>query len=288
MTILIRTSVKTYFVTGARPTQSQFGDFIDSALFLAETTSQTIVGSIIVSGNTTLNGGLTVLGGTVSITSAALSSPVITSGAINSTVIGATSAAAANFTSAVLVSGLAFSNAPTTAAILQVNTSGGSVIENNAFAGAATFLGQRTQGRADAKAKVSANNQLASFGGGGYDGTNYSGYKGGVRIIAATDWATTDNGTLVLIQTTSAGSTTVEECTRFDSKKNVFLSFDGTTGVIATGATDRMPSMPSCAGAKTGTPTTQTGMCPFVYDTTNNKLWIYNTPSAAWKSVALT
>jgi len=54
---------------------------------------------------------------------------------------------------------------------------------------------------------------------------------------------------------------------------------------LSTTATDGFVYIPTCAGAPTGTPTAQTGTVALVYDTTNNKLYVYNT---AWKSVALT
>lgn len=56
-------------------------------------------------------------------------------------------------------------------------------------------------------------------------------------------------------------------------------------GAIATNATNGFLYIPSCAGAPSGTPTTKTGRSPIVYDSTDNKLYIYN---GAWKSVTLT
>ena len=50
MTATTKTTIKTYFQTGDKPTQSQFEDFIDSCAFLAETSSQNFVGGIVVSG----------------------------------------------------------------------------------------------------------------------------------------------------------------------------------------------------------------------------------------------
>jgi len=57
----------------------------------------------------------------------------------------------------------------------------------------------------------------------------------------------------------------------------------GTTAP-ATTATEGFPYMPAMAGAPTGVPTAQTGFVPFHYDTTNNKLWVYN---GGWKSTTL-
>ena len=48
------------------------------------------------------------------------------------------------------------------------------------------------------------------------------------------------------------------------------------TAALATTATDGFLYVPTCAGAPTGTPTTQTGTAPIVVDTTNNKLYFYS------------
>lgn len=55
-------------------------------------------------------------------------------------------------------------------------------------------------------------------------------------------------------------------------------------GAPATAAFGGFPYMPAMGGAPSGAPTAKTGFCPFVYDTTNNKLWIYN---GSWKGIAL-
>lgn len=56
------------------------------------------------------------------------------------------------------------------------------------------------------------------------------------------------------------------------------------TAALATTATDGFVYLPSCAGAPTGVPTSRTGTVATVYDTSNNKLYVYN---GAWKSVTL-
>lgn len=49
---------------------------------------------------------------------------------------------------------------------------------------------------------------------------------------------------------------------------------------ISTSATDGFLYIPTCVGAPTGTPTTQTGRIPMVYDTTNHQFWFYD---SGWK-----
>jgi hypothetical protein len=57
----------------------------------------------------------------------------------------------------------------------------------------------------------------------------------------------------------------------------------GTQAALATNATDGFTYIPTCAGTPTGVPTAYTGKVAMVYDTTNNKFYIYN---GAWKSGA--
>ena len=52
----------------------------------------------------------------------------------------------------------------------------------------------------------------------------------------------------------------------------------------ATGMTDGFIYVPSAAGAPTGTPTAITGHLALYYDSTNNKIYVYN---GAWKSILL-
>jgi hypothetical protein len=56
------------------------------------------------------------------------------------------------------------------------------------------------------------------------------------------------------------------------------------TASPATSAAGGFPAMPVCAGAPTGTAVAKAGYVPFLFDSTNNKLWVYN---GAWKGVVL-
>jgi hypothetical protein len=53
------------------------------------------------------------------------------------------------------------------------------------------------------------------------------------------------------------------------------------SAALATTATGGFLYVPTCAGTPTGTPGTETGTAPVVYDTAADKLWIYN---GTWKS----
>lgn len=53
---------------------------------------------------------------------------------------------------------------------------------------------------------------------------------------------------------------------------------------LSTGATSGFTWMPSMSGTPSGTPTSYTGSVAMVYDTSANKLWVYN---GSWRSVTL-
>jgi hypothetical protein len=66
-----------------------------------------------------------------------------------------------------------------------------------------------------------------------------------------------------------------------DANSNVV---SGSQAALATNATNGFLYIPTSAGAPTGVPTAFTGKVAMQYDTTNNKLYVYN---GAWKSVTL-
>ena len=59
-------------------------------------------------------------------------------------------------------------------------------------------------------------------------------------------------------------------------------------GLLTTSATTGFAYLPTCAGAPVGVPVARTGFVACVYDTTNHKLWVYDTSTLTWRGVVLT
>ena len=138
---------------------------------------------------------------------------------------------------------------------------------------------------------VTTGMDLGAVVGCGSDGTSAG--VASVRIRMQVDnasGATVGTGVIPGLYTvyTANNAGALTEAMRVDYLQNILLGYNGTTGVKATSATSGFPQMPSCAGAATGTPTVSyTGMCQFIYDTTNNHFYVYNRVAGAWKSVLL-
>lgn len=127
---------------------------------------------------------------------------------------------------------------------------------------------------------LSVDDRIFDIRGGGYDGANF---QDGVAIIGyvdATPGASDMPGRLVFY-TTPDGSATLMERMRITNAGNIVL---GTQSALATNASDGFTYIPTCAGAPTGTPTSYTGKVAMVFDTTNNRLYVYD---GAWISTLL-
>lgn len=87
MTAATKTTIKTYFETNDTPTQSQFSDFIDSCLFIANDTSQIVSGAVNFVGSFQISGNTLATTAFVTPTSGALLG-ANTSGAVGSITVG--------------------------------------------------------------------------------------------------------------------------------------------------------------------------------------------------------
>ena len=82
--------------------------------------------------------------------------------------------------------------------------------------------------------------------------------------------------------TAGAGSTT--ERMRIDDGGNVVVN----TAALAVGATDGFLYIPTMPGAPTGTPTTYTGRSAIVFDTLNNRIYVYDPVDVQWRYATTT
>ncbi len=99
-------------------------------------------------------------------------------------------------------------------------------------------------------------------------------------------WTTATNGSESSDMTLNTKLTGTSNA-RVKIKSNGSVLLNAIGAALATNATDGFVYIASCAGTPTGAATAQTGMVPMVYDTTNNKIAVFN--GGAWKqTVALT
>lgn len=115
--------------------------------------------------------------------------------------------------------------------------------------------------------------------------------NGGGLSLAPNSGATTVTGTLGVSGTTTAGTGSTNYHSFAGSSNNPTHSVSGGNLVLGSGtalstsATTGHVMIPTCAGTPTGAPANNgTGQFAIIYDSTNNKLYVYN---GAWKGVAL-
>ena len=147
----------------------------------------------------------------------------------------------------------------------------------DAYGSSAAIVQRASAGTLASPSAIVSGSQIGGYSFAAYNSSTFSTPKGLFVCYAAETWTTTANGTDLAWLTTPKGSTTAAERMRADSEGNVTIG----TAALNTTATDGFLYIPTCAGAPTGVPTSKTGRVPMVYDSTNNKLYIYN---GAWKS----
>lgn len=148
----------------------------------------------------------------------------------------------------------------------------------DAYAGLPTINFRRTNTTAASKSALALNDVIGQFQFSGYGATTYL-TTAGCKIVATANeaWDDTHGGTDFSVRTRIAGSTgSSTEKIRVPGAGGLVIG----TAAIATSATDGFLYIPSCAGTPSGVPTTRTGTVAMVYDTTNNKMYVYN---GAWK-----
>lgn len=97
-----------------------------------------------------------------------------------------------------------------------------------------------------------------------------------IDSIATEAWSSTAAGSKMVFNTTQNTTLTRSVALTLDQDLSVIVG----NAAIATNATGGFLYIPSCAGTPSGTPVTNTGRIPIVYDSTNNFLYIYN---SGWK-----
>jgi hypothetical protein len=83
------------------------------------------------------------------------------------------------------------------------------------------YFGQKARGAVTAPTAVLSGDTLVYFSGGGYNGTNYTGSRGYMSILASENWTGPANGADVAFFATPTGSTTASEKMRITGAGNV-------------------------------------------------------------------
>jgi hypothetical protein len=104
------------------------------------------------------------------------------------------------------------------------------------------------------------------------NGGTVNGSDAGIFAIAAEAQGVGATGTDIVVQGIQPGTTTKYVGLHVYGTGDVSLNGQGSA--LTTGATAGFTFLPSMAGTPTGTPATHTGTTPFVYDTTNQTLWV--------------
>lgn len=107
-------------------------------------------------------------------------------------------------------------------------------------------------------------------------------------IIVSTGYIGGNNASYLRMKFDGNGDTIIYKPNSANNIVSLNVTVNGNVVVgnaaIATNATDGFLYVPTCNGVPSGTPTSYTGRCPLVYDTADNRLYVYN---GGWKQVAM-
>lgn len=167
--------------------------------------------------------------------------------------------------------------------------SGGLAVAKKAFIGTGLAVGSALNPGGSAGVYASVMNATTGFSGLDLGATGDVGAGGNLSAIKFwnnggrigqifLEAGSANNTGKMTITTAKAG--TLTSAVTITENQSVIIG----AAAIATNATDGFLYIPSCAGTPTGVPSANTGRVAMVYDTTNNKFYVYN---GAWKSVTL-
>lgn len=122
-------------------------------------------------------------------------------------------------------------------------------------------------------AATAASEDLGQIQWNGYNSGNAQATPASIRVIqSGAAGATFIGADMIFLTGTNAAVRT--QSLKITAAKSVVIGDN--TSALSTTATDGFLYIPTCAGTPTGVPTAQTGTVAMVFDTTNNKLYIYD------------
>lgn len=121
---------------------------------------------------------------------------------------------------------------------------------------------------------------LGVVGWGGYRASQFDTASAFIYAVAADNFTSSALGTDLYFNTTPTGSNASVQRLLLSANGNVVVG----SAALNTAATNGFLYIPTCAGAPSGVPTAYTGRVAMVFDSTNNRLYVYD---GGWISVAL-
>lgn len=122
--------------------------------------------------------------------------------------------------------------APQTGTLLQLNQANSTAgrVEIDTYAGAASFIGLRSNGTAASPTTVVDADELVSLGAWGYDATARGGPGGAITIYGGGTWSNTSHPTRIYFATTAAASTTLTNRLLIESDGGIVVGPGGASG----------------------------------------------------------